>query len=252
MLSPTAQKIVANYLSLPFEHTPGVVCPYYNNKKTELHGGLRAQIGKGSPDDIAEEALIASLHEKRDLAKMNAEELKKFLVDHRIGVDCSAFVYYVLKAEVKARGKGNLKKLIRFPYITNPLRKLLVKLRTVENVDVKTLVHDMNSQTIALGDVEAGDMIALLGGRDGRRDHILVITDVQKKNSVPTTLSYAHSDEWPSDGRYGHGVRTGTMTIIDSNKSILEQIWNESTTYNAQELVKQAGYKPEIRRLKWL
>ena len=70
--------------------------------------------------------------DKIDLGSLADENLRRFLVDHNLGVDCSALVYHILDAESKARGQGPLKKHLKFPNIKNPLRKLLTKLRTVE------------------------------------------------------------------------------------------------------------------------
>ncbi len=250
MLSPAAQKIINDYLSLPFEQVQSVSCPYYNNKRQVLRGGLRAGVGKGSPDDIVEEALIQSLHDKKNLNTMTDEEIKKFLVDHHLGVDCSAFVYYILDAELKSLSKGSIKKYLHFPYIKNPLRHLLTKLRTAENTDVKTLAHARNSNQVELKNVQPGDFVVLLGGgREHERDHIIIITDVKKENNVPVTLEYAHSDEWPSDGRYNHGVRIGTMRINNVNGSILDQPWSERKDANVNELFKQAGYSVGLHRL---
>lgn len=251
MLSLEAQKIINDYLSLPFEHQRAVSCPYYNNKRHIIHGGLRATIGKGNPEDIVEEALIQSLRDKKNLKTMTAEEIKKFLVDHHMGVDCSAFVYHVLDAELRARGKGSIKKYLYFPFIKNPLRRLLAKIRTVENTNVKTLAHPTNSTPIELKNVQPGDFIVLLGGgHEHERDHIMLITDVKAENNVPRTLEYAHSDQWPSDGLYDHGVRTGTVEIINLDDSILDQPWHERNDKSVNELFKQAGYSVGLHRFK--
>jgi hypothetical protein len=89
---------------------------------------------------------------------------------------------------------------------------------------VRTFAHEKNSRAVALADVVPGDTITMLGATD----HILVITQVEYQNFIPTVLHYAHSIAWPSDGEYGHGVRTGTITIADIAKPLAEQIWEEA------------------------
>jgi hypothetical protein len=52
---------------------------------------------------------------------------------------------------------------------------------------------------------------------------------------------------WPSDGQYGHGVRQGKITIVNAEKTILDQDWSETYTFaRAQKSL------TEIRRLRWL
>ncbi len=255
MPSPAAQKVITDYLSLPFKNLTGVNAPYFNNKKSEVHGGLRVLVGKGSPADIVEEALIISLRDKLDLSKMTAEEMKKFLVDNHIGIDCSGLAYYVLDAELRARGKGGLKKFLKFPNVKNPLRKLLTKLRTAENTNVKVFANDMNSFVIELKDIQPGDIITMLGsGKNHDRDHMLIVEKVSMNNEQ-LTIGYVHSLEWRTDGRYNHGVRQGTITVSDSAQPIIKGTWSEQgKTGDENETLERAKFaeKLEIRRLKAL
>lgn len=252
-LSPQALKTIQNYLTLPFP-SHQVICPYFNNRRVRLRGGLRALIGKGSPDDIVEEAMIISLREKIDLTKLSDEKLKKFLVDNKIGIDCSGLVYHILDAEMKARGKKSLHHVLKRPWFKNPIRKLLVKLRPIENTGVGTFNHEVNSVEISLKDVEAGDIIIMMGaGPKQDYNHILLVVSVVSNEvrdpfSVPLTktsenadlkalkrdsspmgfgITFVHSFQYPTDGLYNHGVRQESITVIDPNKNILEQNWSE-------------------------
>jgi hypothetical protein len=121
MISPAAEKIIENYLHLPF---PGkdVACPYFINKKNKLRGALRALIGKGTPEDIIEEAQICALKEKINLENLSSIELRKFLTTHHLGVDCSALVYYIINAEIQFKLHTSLSKKIYFPHTTNFLK----------------------------------------------------------------------------------------------------------------------------------
>ncbi|MBD3311317.1 MAG: hypothetical protein GF349_02330 [Candidatus Magasanikbacteria bacterium] len=252
-LSKPALKVIQDYLKLPFKNKD-VSCPYFNNRKTNVRAALRVLIGKGSVKDIMEETKIISLREKVDLRNWNNEEIKKFLVDHNLGIDCSGFVYYVLDRELKAQRKGGIKKHIKFPNIKNPIRKLIAKIRTVENTGVKTLSHEANSKTVEIKQVKPGDFISILkAGEKSDRDHVLVIHRVDYENNKPKTLYYTHSLSWRSDGKYDHGVRQGKIEITDLNKKITDQNWIEhkKTGKDNETYLRAKNSKEcEIRRLK--
>ena len=67
MLSLKAQKLIDNYLSLPFPGVEGARCPYFNNAKLHARGQLRVLIGKGTPQEIVEEAKIISIQYRAGL-----------------------------------------------------------------------------------------------------------------------------------------------------------------------------------------
>jgi len=193
-----------------------------------MRAGLRVLIGKGSMEDIVDEATLIALREKIDLKKLDAQELKKFLVDSHLGIDCSGLAYYVLDAELKSRGLGGLNKYLKFPFITNPFRKLLTLLRPIESAGVRTFAHDHNSIEVKLSDIKPGDFIVILGAGDNHdRNHILIVHEI-----TDDTIKYTHSMQWPSDGAYNHGVRQSEIEITDKNKNILEQIWFEPEALN--------------------
>ncbi len=254
MLSPQAEKAINDYLALPFPNRQ-VACPYYNNRRSGMRGGLRVLIGKGTPEDITEEALIISLKDKINLEGLDDEGLKKFLVDHRLGVDCSGFAYHVLNAELCATRKKNLRDCLFFPQATNILRRLIIKLRPAENAGVKVLAHDRNSDVIEANKARPGDYIVMLGsGPAHDYDHVVLITDVavEKKHII---LSYVHSLQWASDGKYNHGVRRGTIAIPNEKPALIAAAWTEQNCGNeTNETYKRAweAQKLELRRLKEL
>lgn len=245
-LSQPALKIIEDYLHLPFP-SHQISCPYFNNRRVQLRGGLRALIGKGSPKDIAEEATIISLRDKIDLNKLTNEELKKFLIDNKLGIDCSGLVYHILNAEMQAVSKGSLHKTLSRPWFKNPVRKLLVKLRPIENTGVGTYNHEVNSFDVQLKDIKPGDLIIMMGaGPKQDYNHVLLVTQLTTNKEQGTIIEYIHSFQYPSDGQYNHGVRQETITISDINKSLLEQNWSEP---QLQEYAKKAKeYK--LRRLR--
>lgn len=249
-LSPSAQKIIADYLKLPIG-VHQVNCPYFNNRQTGLHGGLRVLIGKGNPKDIADEALIMSLREKIELKKLTDEQLKKFLVDNHLGVDCSGLAYYVLEAELKSRHKPALSKSLHRPWL-KPWRRLIAHLRAPENTGVRTFANDVNSKTTKIADVKPGDIITMLNtGLKNDRHHMLIVHEVDNNNGQ-LIIHYTHSFKWTTDGLYNHGARQGQIKIVDPTKPLLQQEWTENNLTGDQNetyLHAKQAKSLELRRL---
>jgi hypothetical protein len=227
MLSPAAQQIIQNYLHLPFKDKE-LFCPYFINKKNKVRGALRALVGKGTPDEILEEATIYALKEKIDLTELNSEMIKKFLVDHYIGIDCSGFVYHVLDTELKTNKKPGLGKTLHFPAMSNLLKKIIIKLRPAENANVLTFEDPKNSRPVPLTDVKNGDVIILRDtGPSHTQQHIVLIHDTEIQGNSTLIIRYTHSIDLPEETWQEHGVRQGIITITNPQKSLLEQTWSE-------------------------
>lgn len=248
-ISPPAQQVINEYQSIRIGNV-SIPCLYYNNKRQQIRAGLRVSIGKGTPAEIEEEVRILAQREKLNLETIEEDTARTFLKTHNIGIDCSAFAYYVLDAEVYSKTSKRLRSILKFPYTTSPLRKLLTALRTVENTNVKTLAHEKNSTEIPLSQVRPGDMITILeGGRDHAWYHVMIIQAVDyADNGTPTTLHYVHSYQWPTDGQYGHGVRSGSITVTDINAPLLAQSWKERDTEGEKnETWKRASEAKQVR-----
>ncbi|MCB9798252.1 C40 family peptidase [Candidatus Nomurabacteria bacterium] len=191
-----------------------VQCPYFINKGNRVRAALRVMCGKGTPEEIVDEAKTLALREGINLKEKNADEVKAFLVDHNLGIDCSGLAYYILQPQ----------KLF-FPHAKNFLRKFITKMRPIENCSVEVLAHEKNSKTVSLSQLQPGDMIIMIGtGDDHDLNHVLVVT--REDNGI---LHYAHSLQWKSDGKYGGGVKAGKIEIVDRNKTLLEQKWTEDS-----------------------
>lgn len=226
-LSPAALELIEKYLHLPFKEKD-VQTPYFNNRRQKVRGALRVLIGKGSVEDITEEATIFSLKEKVDLKKMESADIKKYLIDHNIGIDCSGLAYYLLDEELRAQNKKPLRTFLFFPSAKNIFRKLLVKLRPVENAGVRTFNHEKNTREISLDEALPGDMIIMMEtGKDHDLNHMLVLQKIEYENKKPKVFHYTHSLAWSTDGKYGHGVRQGTLEITSPKDDLLAQNWIE-------------------------
>ncbi len=241
VLSEAALRVIEAYKDVP----------YFNNKTTGRRAGLKVEIGKGSHKEIFEEVEHKAILQKRDLRSFNPKDLKKFMVENDIGIECSGFVYYVLNEESNSRRKGNLDKYLRFPFSSGIIGSIRAKLRPIENTDVKTFAHDLNSKVIQVKAVQAGDIITMVSNTE--RDHILVVYKIDFENAVPKTLHYTHAVAWPTDGEFGHGIHKGKIEIIDNGKSLVEQRWIELEKEGEENYTHMRAKKSvtELRRLNW-
>lgn len=203
-LSSEARAVIKSYLSLP---NLGVVCPYYNNSRSGMRLGMRALTGKGTAQEIVDEATLYSLREKVDLKNLADKDKSRFLVDHRLGVDCSAMAYYILDAESQSRGKGAISSHMFFPLANSALSRLrrFIANRYVENAGTRTFAHEHNSHEVKPRDVAPGDFFVRINPTG--RNHIMIVTTVND-----SVISIAQSEARDEEGRYDHGVRVETVT----------------------------------------
>lgn len=251
VISGGANEVIEQYRNF---RVGTAVCsvPYYNNRAAARRAALRVDVGKGSPKDIFDEITLRALQEKVDISLLDSENLKKFLVNSNLGIDCSSFAYYILNEESKSKGKGTLDKHLSFPFSKGILGRIRSKIRPIENTNVETLAHARNSKAVPFKEIEPGDIITMLGGpEDGERNHILIINQVEYQNFVPTVIHYVHAIAWPTDGEYGHGIHEGKIEIIDPNKNIIEQRWieNEKTEEENYTFSRAKKSTTEIRKL---
>ena len=257
LLSKPALNTIEQYLHFKVDHAipdgrqAECSVPYFNNKRTMQRAGFRATIGKGSPKEILDEVEIQGLREKIKPEMWTNDFLKKFMCDNNIGIDCSGLAYHILASENNTRGVSSLDRHLTFPN-NKGLRRFIAKFRPVENADVLTFAHEKNSGTIGLKDIQPGDFITMTGA-ESERNHIMIIHQVDYQNFVPTTIHYTHSIALPDDGQYGHGVRQGSIEILDPTKNLLEQKWIEKGKTGQENPIylRAKISKMEVRRLRW-
>lgn len=264
-LSPAAQKMIQEYISLPFANMAGVRCPYFNNARLGQRGQLKVLVGKGTPEEIVEEAKIISIQYNKNVFDKNgvfsahadhpaeheqAECIRQFLVDNSLGVDCSGFVANVLRAHFKEIKKIDLvKKLFITPKI-NLLRWLISRLRPMEQINVSVLADEKNSEIITdLTAVRPADLIVMLKtGPNKNHNHILLVTE-----TAANKIHYAHARAWSEEGKYGHGVSTGIIGITAPGQGLLAQTWEEKGKINQDNetyLQAKQAITLETRRLR--
>jgi hypothetical protein len=247
-LSPLAQKVIEKYLALPLG--AGCSTPYFNNRRKRIRGGLRALVGKGAPEEIAEEAEMFSIRERAGIKKMESGALKRFLVDHNLGIDCSGLAYQVLEAESLARTGKRLRSAVR-PW-SGFKRRLLHIVRPSENSGVSTFSHSQNSIAVSEADIRAGDFISIIGtGAEKKYNHMMVVESVEASGSTKK-INYIHSYMWPEDGLYDHGVRRGIISI-ENDTPIISGVWTEKgkmSKDNYTFMSAQSAKDISIRRLR--
>lgn len=218
----SARAVIDRYLSLPVGTKPS--CPYFNNRRRGVRSNLRVLVGKGKPEEIAEECEIRALQNRVTISTLSTDKLKEFLVSQDLGVDCSGLAYHVLSAALSERKGKSLSGVIQ----TNRkgfIGKIIARLRPAENIGAATFANERNSIAIGASEAKAGDIITFIGtGKDKTYNHIVVITSVEKTDDG-VRLSYAHSYAWPSDGAYNHGVREGDILVHGDD--LLGGTWKE-------------------------
>jgi len=264
-LSPSAEKTIHDYLNLPFSNISGVRCPYFNNARLGQRGQLKVLVGKGTPEEIVEETKIISIQYKKDVFDKNgifnahidhpaeheqAECIRQFMVDNNLGVDCSGFATNVLQQHFKETRNIDLAKKLFVTSKKNLLRWIISRLRPVEQISVTVYANDKNTMIIDdLKMIQPADLIILLKtGPNKNHNHILLVEE-EKENEI----KYVHARVWSSEGKYGHGVSQGTITITNPEKGLLEQVWEEKEKTNENNetyLEAKQAETLEIRRIK--
>jgi hypothetical protein len=250
-LGPGARAVVDRYLSLPLGARPA--CPYFNNRRRKTRGGLRALGGKGTPEEIAEEAEIRALHTRVSLKALSTDKLKEFLADNDLGVDCSGFAYHVLGAALFEKNGAFIGRTLRFRR-AGFFGGIITRLRPAENAGVSTFRLDENSVPISAQDARPGDFITFIGtGKEKTYNHILVIVAVDRQagSEDELRLTYAHSYAWPTDGKYGHGAREGD--ILAKGDDLLGSVWKERGAVGADNFTYMSAKDAQevsVRRLR--
>ena len=249
LLSRPAQETMDQYLHFKVGAAECAV-PYFNNKHIRQRAGLRAVAGKGSPREIFDEVEIQGMRENIRHTDWTNDLLKRFMCDNDIGIDCSGLAYYILDAEMRGLGKKALDRHLDFPD-RSFLRRFIAKFRPAENADVLVFANDCNSAAIDWQKIQPGDFLTMTGS-ESERNHIVVVSQVDYQNFVPTSIHYTHSIAWPNDGQYGHGVRQGTIEVIDATKGLLDQRWTEKEKTGAENptYLRAQTSKTEARRIK--
>jgi hypothetical protein len=219
-IDPVAQKVIDEYQHLKLGKKT-IITPYYIN--TNRNKDLRAMVGKGTPDEIIMEARIWEKLKGVHFKTMSESEIKQFLMDIGIGIDCSGFVSHVLDSLVLKNKNKHLWRVAEIPQ-KDLFSKLKYLLKPVEKLGADVLTNQENSIEIAIKDVRPGDLIRSKWKKNNTH-HIQIITKVvYEDNQIPTLIEYTHSTPYYGES---NGVKTGEIKITDIDKTLKEQEWLE-------------------------
>jgi hypothetical protein len=211
--------------------------PYWRNK-INFAGLRRIQGpfgGKGTPAQIRQATYQKAREEKIDLEPYSAKQIRQFMKQKKIGLDCSGFAFQVLnflqpnfwKSLKMAPGKSK-----------NPIKKFNANALTAQENTVK-----INKTA----DIKVGDLIPVGFCPNKKQiDHIMIVVDKNNREIV-----YAHS----SNKTKPSGPHLGKIIITDPQKPLEEQKWQEKLADGqpllqlAKEPLKTMGVR-RIRNLK--
>ena len=198
-----------------------VVCPYYINLKRAKD--LRAMVGKGTVDEIVQEAKIWEKLKGVNFNEMSESEIREFLMNRGIGIDCSGFILQVLNAYYKSKTGKNIWKKFK-PFNRSFMGRIGFLLKPVEKLGAEIMSNEENAVPVKTKDVKPLDVIRMKWKKKNSH-HILLIVGVEKNDKDEVTkIEYAHSI--PKFGDKS-GVKFGEIEITDQEKDLKDQNWLE-------------------------
>jgi hypothetical protein len=243
-----AVELVRHYFNLQLGGKT-LTAPYFRNVK-HARAELRSIVGKGTPEELKDEVLIFAKLKGFPLKEKSPDEIRAFMSEQGLGIDCSGFIAHIFDTWLKAAGKRSLILGLKFPK-SSLYRSLIRILRPIENINVEVLTGPLNADPVALKDVRAGDLIRLKGIKHG--DHVVLITNViRDQESNLAKIVYVQSSPY-----YGNqnGVKFGEIEITDPAKELKDQKWNEvdekGVCWTLQQLIKESDDNG-LRRPKFL
>jgi hypothetical protein len=240
VLPEKAQAAVDGYLHISVDGAEAA-CPYHINPG--IRAANRALLGKGSPEEI--EQLAAKYFKRYDMrVDGSSETLRAFLLACGIGVDCSGFASWVLSAVTEERLGGPLWQHLVFPGLR---RRLVSRLRPIENISANLLTGHMNAAPISdLTAVQPADLI-----RAASWHHVVLVTEVGR-NAAGQATYFRYAQSSCMYGMEG-GVRTGYAVITKPKGSLLDQEWFDGFKDNPiVSLIREGGDDSRLVRLKVL
>lgn len=220
LVNEKSQKVIQNYMNIKLGNK-FASCPYYINlsKKKDL----RVMMGKGDPSEIEMEAKIWAKIKGIDFKSMSEEQLREFLIDRGIGIDCSGFVVHVLDGFYKYKTGKHIWRKLKVPE-KDFWSWLKFILRPVEKLGANILTNSENAFAIEIKDVRPGDVIRCKWKKKNSH-HILLVTEVDRNNAGEVTkIGYTHSTPFYGDA---NGVRHGEIIINNQNEPLEKQKWTE-------------------------
>lgn len=220
-LSESADQVINEYLKLPIGGKE-VVCPYHINKRKE-RVGLRALVGKGDPGEIVKEVKVWAKLKDFDLFKATPDQIRQFMVDRSIGIDCSGFIVHLLGYILKTERKKRLWQYMKFSD-NSLIARVRRSFRPIENLGANTLTNLDNCIEVKdINKVLPGDLIRSKGLVKNSH-HVIIVYSVTKDGEKVSEIEYVHSRM-----HYGNnnGIAFGKILISDTKLPLEKQKWTE-------------------------
>jgi len=218
-LTKPARQVILDYEKM-YIAGKKIITPYYMNKRKAKD--LQVLVGKGSPKEIQRETYVVAQAKGIDLKKLSEKELKEFLENQDIGIDCSGFVVHVLNASLRADKKKPIFHYLKYED-SSFKRKIAITLRPVSNTSANTLTSLLNTDKISINKTRPGDVIRLKSKRKNSH-HILLIEKVVTEDNNVSEIYYVHSSE--SYVNY-NGIKHSQIVIKDNLQPLEKQNWQE-------------------------
>ncbi len=200
LISDILNQIVKKYENINLDNGQIVPCPYWMNKLKIGKVFIRGQFnGKGTWQEI-QKAMNKALTQEEGLYQkiIPAEKIQKLAKRHRIGIDCSGFIFRVLE-------------------YTSPSFKQLFPLGINKtNAKILTEKH-ISRRVLKAKDIIPGDLIRMMGGK-----HATIILQNDGK-----TITYAHSS---ARSTLLKGVHRGRINIVNPQQGLEFQAWEEKAS----------------------
>ena len=183
---------------------------YWMNHDPGLQGSEYYQTfpqgGKRSPEEIIN-LIETAIHDKGvDISGLNEDELRRFMWEKGIGVDCSGFAYQVCREVFVSLGGHDFDSVV----IGRELEE-----RGITKTAARDLTDSKNSFPIPnVNHVMPGDLIRCKGGR-----HVIVFLGINDSQ-----MECVHS----SDAVATPGVSRFLIAVTNPMGTIFEQEWGET------------------------
>jgi len=217
----SAEQVIYEYQHLPLGGKE-IVCPYHINIRKE-RVGLRVLVGKGDPGEIVREVQVWAKLKDFDLYKATEVQIREFMINCSIGIECSGFVSHILGYWLKSEHKSSLQDYLVFP--RNSLLDILRRaFRPLENINADTLTSLTNCEPVTdLNLVRPGDLIRSKG-RIKNSFHVSLVRKVTLEDDRTLEIEYIHSQRYYDEE---NGVKSGKILVVAAGKPLEQQHWLE-------------------------
>lgn len=252
---------VNSYFALPVAGKK-VVTPYYINVKKRKD--LNALVGKGTPEEIVLETKVWAQTKHVNLKRLTAEQIREFMLNVGIGIDCSGLVALSLDEYFRKCKRSSFFRAVK--YQDQSVKGRLARFfRPATNLSANEMTSNLNASGIGLNSVRPGDVIKGVG-KQRNAYHIVLIEKVVTKavksrenkkeetfTEIVSEIHYVHSHRGYGAG---NGMRRGLVKVTDITQPWWKQDWEDFGEDGRNDLLEDdlLPFKAEsgFRRLKIL